>query len=98
MAKLFAYGTLKEKTFKKISWSKSSQVPRNLLGYSVHTIQIEEEFVETYPIITPTNNSLDCIDGIVYELTQKDLELADTYEGKYHRRIEVLQSKEKVWV
>jgi hypothetical protein len=51
--------------------------------------------LETYPIITPTNNALDSIDGIVYELTQKDLELADTYEGKYHRRIEVLQSKER---
>jgi hypothetical protein len=45
MAKLFAYGTLKEKIFKKISWSKSSTgTPETLLGYSVHTIEIEEEF------------------------------------------------------
>jgi|TARA_R110000868_G_scaffold22309_1_gene91429 gamma-glutamylcyclotransferase (GGCT)/AIG2-like uncharacterized protein YtfP len=101
MAKLFAYGTLKDKDIQENIFGRSlTGTPETLLGYSVHTIQIEEEFgVETYPIITPTNNSLDCIDGIVYELTQKDLELADTYEGKYYRRIEVLlQSKEKVWV
>lgn len=101
MAKLFAYGTLKEKDIQENIFGRSlTGAPETLLGYIVQTIQIEEEFgVETYPIITPTDDTKDSLDGIVYELTQKDLELADTYEGKYYRRIEVqLQSKEKVWV
>jgi gamma-glutamylcyclotransferase (GGCT)/AIG2-like uncharacterized protein YtfP len=101
MAKLFAYGTLKEKDIQENIFGRSlTGTPETLLGYSVQSIQIEEEFgVETYPIITPTNDASDSIEGIVFELTQKDLELADTYEGKYYRRIEVLlQTKEKVWV
>jgi gamma-glutamylcyclotransferase (GGCT)/AIG2-like uncharacterized protein YtfP len=101
MAKLFAYGTLREKDIQENIFGRSlTGIPETLLGYSVYTIKIEEEFgVETYPIITPTNDTADKIEGIVYELTEKDLELADTYEGKYYRRIEVqLQSKEKVWV
>jgi gamma-glutamylcyclotransferase (GGCT)/AIG2-like uncharacterized protein YtfP len=101
MARLFAYGTLKDKDIQENIFGRSlTGTPETLLGYSVNTIKIEEEFgVETYPIITPTDDASDKIEGIVYELTNKDLELADTYEGKYYRRIEVqLQSKEKVWV
>lgn len=101
MAKLFAYGTLKEKDIQENIFGRSlAGTPETLLGYSVQKIEIEEEFgMETYPIITPTNDAIDSITGIVYELSQKDLELADTYEGKYYQRIEVqLQSKEKVWV
>lgn len=101
MAKLFAYGTLKEKDIQENIFGRSlTGIGETLLGYSVKSIQIEEEFgVETYPIITPTNDASDRIEGIVFELTPKDLELADTYEGKYYRRIEVLlQTKEKVWV
>lgn len=101
MAKLFAYGTLKEKDVQENIFGRSlTGTPETLLGYSVQTIQIEEEFgVETYPIITPTNDLSDSIEGVVFELSQRDLELADTYEGKYYRRIEVqLQSKTKVWV
>lgn len=101
MAKLFAYGTLKEKDIQENVFGRSlTGTPETLLGYTVQTIQIEEEFgVETYPIIIPTDLPEDAIDGIVYVLSEKDLELADTYEGKYYRRIEVqLQSKEKVWV
>jgi hypothetical protein len=45
---------------------------QTLLGYSVQKIEIEEEFgMETYPIITPTNDAIDSISGIVYELSQK---------------------------
>ena len=101
MAKLFAYGTLREKDIQENIFGRSlTGTPETLLGYSVQKIEIEEEFgMETYPIITPTNDAIDSITGIVYELSQKDLELADTYEGKYYQRIEVqLQSKEKVWV
>lgn len=101
MAKLFAYGTLKEKDIQENIFGRSLKgIPETLLGYIVQTIQIEEEFgVETYPIITPTDLPEDAIEGIVYELSEKELELADTYEGKYYRRIEVqLQSQEKVWV
>jgi hypothetical protein len=44
-------------------------------------IEIEEEFgLENYPIITPTEDDSDCIEGIVYELTVEEL-LSDTMKG-----------------
>jgi hypothetical protein len=54
MAKLFAYGTLKEKDIQENIFGRSLTGTQTLLGYSVQ-IEIEEEFgMETYPI-TPTN-------------------------------------------
>jgi hypothetical protein len=64
MAKLFAYGTLKEKDIQENIFGRSLTGTQTLLGYSVH-IEIEEEFgMETYPI-TPTNDAIDSIKGIV---------------------------------
>ncbi len=49
-------------------------------------------------LLQPTNNNEDTIDGMFYELTVQELQLADTYEGKYYKRIEVqLQSNEVAW-
>ena len=42
---------------------------------------------------------MDRIDGILYELSEKEIQLADTYEGLHYKRIEVeLHSNEIVWV
>ena len=67
-------------------------------GYS--SITIEEEFgMELYPIIIATQKPMDRIDGILYELSEKEIQLADTYEGLHYKRIEVeLHSNEIVWV
>jgi gamma-glutamylcyclotransferase (GGCT)/AIG2-like uncharacterized protein YtfP len=100
MENLFAYGSLREEEVQKTVFGRILEgVPERLLGYAVKRIEIEEEFgLENYPIITPTEDKEDCIEGIVYELTIEELQLSDTYEGNSYTRIEVpLQSKRMVW-
>jgi gamma-glutamylcyclotransferase (GGCT)/AIG2-like uncharacterized protein YtfP len=65
----------------------------------VKQITIEEEYgIESYPIITATQNQEDTISGMVYEASFRELQLADQYEGMHYKRIEVqLQSNETVW-
>ena len=100
MEKLFAYGSLKDKEVQETVFGRFLEgTPETLKGYEVKEIKIEEEFgMETYPIIAPTENSNDIIEGMVYDLSVHELELADTYEGKQYKRIEVrLQSNEVAW-
>ena len=101
MENLFAYGTLKDKEIQETIFGRVlSGTPDKLVGYAIKQIQIEEEFgVIGYPIITETQNSADTISGIVFKLSPRELQLADTYEGIHYRRIQVqLHSKETVWV
>ena len=101
MENLFAYGTLKDKEIQETIFGRVlSGTPDQLVGYAIKEIQIEEEFgVIGYPIITETQNSADTISGIVFKLSPRELQLADTYEGIHYRRVQVqLQSKETVWV
>ena len=101
MEKLFAYGTLKDKDIQETIFGRIlTGTPDTLIGYGIKEIAIEEEFgIAHYPIITATHNPENRIDGILYELTEKELQLADTYEGLHYKRIEVeLHSNEIVWV
>jgi gamma-glutamylcyclotransferase (GGCT)/AIG2-like uncharacterized protein YtfP len=100
MEKLFAYGSLKEKEIQETIFGRTLHgVAETLMGYEVKEILIEEEFgMESYPIIAPTQNNEDTIDGIVYDLTLQELQLSDTYEGSHYKRVQVqLQSKEIAW-
>jgi gamma-glutamylcyclotransferase (GGCT)/AIG2-like uncharacterized protein YtfP len=101
MEKLFAYGTLKDKDIQETIFGRIlTGTPDTLTGYAIQEITIEEEFgMELYPIIIATQNPMDRIDGILYELSEKEIQLADTYEGLHYKRIEVeLHSNEIVWV
>jgi gamma-glutamylcyclotransferase (GGCT)/AIG2-like uncharacterized protein YtfP len=100
MEKLFAYGNLKEDDIQESVFGRLLQgVPETLVGYVVKEIKIEEEYgIESYPIITATQNQEDTISGMVYEASFRELQLADQYEGMHYKRIEVqLQSNETVW-
>jgi gamma-glutamylcyclotransferase (GGCT)/AIG2-like uncharacterized protein YtfP len=100
MEKLFAYGNLREEDIQETVFGRLLQgVPETLMGYAVKEIKIEEEYgIESYPIIEATQNQEDSISGMVYETTSQELELADRYEGKHYKRIEVkLQSNQTAW-
>jgi gamma-glutamylcyclotransferase (GGCT)/AIG2-like uncharacterized protein YtfP len=100
MEKLFAYGTLKDKNIQENIFGRSLKgSPDKLIGYVVEYIEIEEEFgMEKYPIIIATENPNDIVSGLLYEITDQDLNLADTYEGLHYKRIEVtLESKQTAW-
>jgi gamma-glutamylcyclotransferase (GGCT)/AIG2-like uncharacterized protein YtfP len=101
MENLFAYGSLKDKEIQERVFGRVLKgTPDKLVGYSVSQIPIEEEFgIIEYPIIAQTHNSEDSIEGICFQLNDRDLELADKYEGMHYKRIKVqLLSNEIVWV
>jgi gamma-glutamylcyclotransferase (GGCT)/AIG2-like uncharacterized protein YtfP len=80
MENLFAYGSLRKKKYKKLFWTNTKRSSRKIIRIRVK--RIEEEFgLENYPIITPTEDDSDCIEGIVYELTVEELQLSDTMKG-----------------
>jgi gamma-glutamylcyclotransferase (GGCT)/AIG2-like uncharacterized protein YtfP len=100
MEKLFAYGSLQNEDIQKDLFGRILEgTPETLIGYVVKQIQIEEEFgIVNYPIITQTENQENTINGMVYEISTKELHQSDLYEGVYYKRVEVqLQSKQKAW-
>ena len=100
MEKLFAYGTLKDKDIQENIFGRSLKgISDRLVGFVINYIEIEEEFgIEKYPIITATENPQDIVEGILYDLSEQDINLADTYEGLHYKRIEVsLESKQTAW-
>lgn len=101
MENLFAYGSLKNEEVQENLFGRTLVgTPDKLIGYAKKTIRIEEEFgITKYPIIAPTNNPEDTISGMLYKLSSRELQLADTYEGVHYKRIQVqLESNEIVWV
>jgi hypothetical protein len=91
---------LKDKNIQENIFGRSLKgSPDKLIGYVVEYIEIEEEFgMEKYPIIIATENPNDIVSGLLYEITDQDLNLADTYEGLHYKRIEVtLESKQTAW-
>jgi len=100
MKKLFSYGTLQHDDIQENIFGRILQgTPETLVGYALKKNQIEEEFgLIHYPIIVETHNPEDTINGIVYDITTKELHQADLYEGLHYKRVEVhLQSNQIAW-
>lgn len=100
MAKLFAYGSLKDPDIQQNIFGRILKgTPDTLIGYTLTHIEIEEEFgMVTYRIITPTENLTDIIVGLIYDITDEELQEADTYEGLHYKRLEVLlESNQIAW-
>jgi len=100
MIKLFTYGTLQQTDVQdELFGRRLVGTSETLVGYALQEIQIEEEFgIVAYEILVETGNPKDTINGIVYDVTQKELYQADLYEGMNYKRVEVhLQSDQKVW-
>ena len=100
MIKLFTYGTLQHEDVQENLFGRVlNGTPEKLIGYVLKRIQIEEEFgIVHYPVIVETKNEEDFIDGIVYEVTEKELNQADLYEGMHYKRVAVqLHSNQKAW-
>lgn len=100
MENLFAYGTLKDKRIQETVFGKVlTGTPDSVTGFTTKEIKIEEEFgVTPYPIIVETKNPEDVVTGTLYQLTETQLQQADTYEGIHYKRIEVkLESNVIAW-
>lgn len=100
MKKLFTYGSLQNEDVQENLFGRALKgTPEKLIGYALRNIQIEEEFgIVHYPVIVETKDEADFIEGIVYEVTDKELNQTDLYEGMHYKRVEVhLHSNQKVW-
>ncbi|MEO7975853.1 gamma-glutamylcyclotransferase family protein [Flavobacterium sp.] len=101
MEQIFSYGTLRSKEIQMQVFNKIlTGTPDQLTGYKIKDLQIEEEFgMEDYFVATPSENSLDAIDGIVYSITSADLAKADLFESNAYKRSQVtLKSGITAWI
>jgi hypothetical protein len=95
MEKLFTYGMLQRADIQEeLFGRKLSGFSDALAGYAKGKIEIEGE---TFDVADEKPGSI--IDGIVYETSGQEFEIADRYEGEQYKRIKVeLVSGTETWV
>lgn len=103
---LFSYGTLQ---LAKVQLDNYGRIfigePDKLRGYRIDNIQITDLTVlaksqlQYHPIAVKSAKDNDFIEGILFEITEKELIETDNYEvNEYHRIMETLVSGKRAWV
>jgi len=92
---LFVYGTLKDPLVQHSVFGRVVEgIPDALVGYTTSQIRLG---ANTYPIIRP--DLLSRVDGLLIEITERELALIDRYEGDdYARKQVTLESGVRAWV
>ncbi|CDZ78184.1 AIG2-like family protein [Legionella massiliensis] len=106
MEKLFSYGTLQLPEVQLSSFSRLLEGKKDSLhGYILKDLQITDPHVlqlsgqAVHKILVSTRLKADCVDGMVFELTENELLKADEYEVDDYVRIKVcLASGAEAWV
>lgn len=106
MEKLFSYGTLQlpqvqESLFGRILVGTKEELP----GYKVEKLKIKDQAVieksgtDMHPILVQTGKPQDVVSGMVFEITQAELEKADEYEvDDYRRTLATMSSGTQAWI
>ena len=106
MEKLFSYGTLQlpqvqESLFGRILAGTKEE----LHGYKVEKLKIKDQAVieksgtDMHPILVQTGKPQDVVAGMVFEITQAELEKADEYEvDDYQRTLATMRSGTQAWI
>ena len=106
MEKLFSYGTLQlpqvqESLFGRILAGTKEELP----GYKVEKLKIKNQAVieksgtDMHPILVQTGKPRDVVAGMVFEITQAELEKADEYEvDDYRRTLATMCSETQAWI
>ena len=106
MEKLFSYGTLQlpqvqESLFGRILVGTKEELP----GYKVEKLKIKDQAVieksgtDMHPILVQTGKPQDVVAGMVFEITQAELEKADEYEvDDYRRTLATMRSGTQAWI
>ena len=103
---LFSYGTLQRDDVQLELFGRLLHGTKDILkNYKIASIEIkdesflakgEERFQKTLVI---SEDDADFIEGTIFELSAKELSLADTYEPDNYHRIQVtLQSGKEAWI
>ncbi|MFK7050205.1 MULTISPECIES: gamma-glutamylcyclotransferase family protein [Flavobacterium] len=103
---LFSYGTLQLEKVQLENYGRLLVGTQDVLkGYKIENLQITDTDVlvksdlEYHPIALKTGVETDCIKGIIYEISNIELEETDKYEvAEYHRILETFESGKKAWV
>jgi hypothetical protein len=103
---LFSYGTLQKEKVQLELFGRGLQGSADILrGYRTAQIEIKDQAVlakseQKYHLIAvPSKDKNDFIKGIVLELTEEELRIADEYETEDYKRISaVLESGKESWV
>jgi len=106
MPRLFSYGTLQYEKVQLDTFGRLLKGEADVLHcYKLSKIEIKDAEVlassgETHhPIISFTGNVADSVKGMVFEITEAELQQADEYEVDDYKRISVqLESGKSAWV
>lgn len=92
---LFSYGTLQDpEVQEQLFGRKLKAEPDELLGYELSS----QKAYGQYPQIAKAQNAHAKVVGLALELSDKDLEHADHYEGPEYTRISIrLKSGKQAW-
>lgn len=96
MPLLFSYGTLQKESVQIETFGRTLKGFKDtLLGYKLSYVEITDPEVlrkseqKFHPIVDFTGNENDKVEGVLLEVTEKEIEKADEYEVDDYKRIEV---------
>ncbi len=106
MEKLFSYGTLRYEAVQIETFGRKLQGSADVLtGYKLSQLTINDPHVvatsgdAVHPILVPSNDINDHVEGMVFEITSDELASADKYEVDEYQRVQVtLASGCSAWV
>ena len=95
--KLFSYGTLQIEAVQLATFGRRLQgQPDTLVGYRLTTIRSGSA---DHRNLQFTGKASDYVEGMVFDVTRKELEQADAYEPDGYERVSVkLKSGQDAWV
>lgn len=104
--RLFSYGTLQQEEVQRANFGRRlAGAPDALPGYRVDYVDIADPGVVAlsgsarHPIVVPSDDPADAVEGTVFQITASELAAADEYEvDDYARRLLVLRSGVSAWV
>ncbi|MBR0938734.1 gamma-glutamylcyclotransferase family protein [Bradyrhizobium jicamae] len=103
---LFSYGTLQLESVQLSSFGRRLAGRRDAIpGFKKTVVEVTDTDVlaksgeRFHPIVVPTDDRNETVDGMVFEITAEELAAADRYEVSDYKRVAVvLCSGLKAWV
>jgi gamma-glutamylcyclotransferase (GGCT)/AIG2-like uncharacterized protein YtfP len=103
---LFSYGTLQLENVQVTNYGRKLIGFKDVLeNYKIKQLKITDKDVlaqsqqQYHPIATPSQDKNDCIEGIIFHITEQELIQTDKYEvSEYTRVLETFKSGKKAWI
>lgn len=103
--KLFSYGTLRYANVQRTTFGRLlSGAGDSLPAYRIEMVTIDDPHVlaisreREHPMLIPTGNPADSVEGMVFDLTDNELLQADSYEVDSYKRVRVtMKSGVEAW-